>query len=73
MNRCYSGTANANTATPVGGPGILGKNPSVQAPYPTGTAMNCRPSTVYVLGFEWWPLPQVYCQSSSPLLALNPR
>src|SRR3954468_7369502 len=50
-------------------PSIPGRNPSVQAPHPVGTAMYCRPSMLYVDGLLWWPLPHWNFHSSSPLLA----
>src|SRR5436189_1623958 len=42
----YSGNAKANSAAPPAAPSIPGRNPSVQAPHPVGTAMYCLPSTV---------------------------
>ena len=46
-----------------------GRKPSVHAPQPVGTAMYCRPSTLYVHGLLWWPLPHWNCHSGSPLSA----
>src|SRR5215218_11441554 len=65
----YSGSAKANSALPWDDPSILGRNPSAQPPQPDGATMYCRPSTLYVDGLLWWPLPHWNCHSSSPLLA----
>src|SRR3954467_11162495 len=70
VNRCcYSGRAKANSALPWPAPSIPGRNPSVHAPQPVGTAMYWRPSTLYVDGLLWWPLPHWNCHSRSPVLA----
>ena len=44
--RCYSGSANANSALPWDDPSILGRKPSAQPPQPLGATMYCRPSTL---------------------------
>src|SRR5829696_3903020 len=67
--RQSSGSAKANIALPWPAPSIPGRKPSVQAPQPVGTTTYCRPSTLYVDGLLWWPLPHWNCQSSSPLRA----
>src|SRR5204862_458353 len=41
-----SGSAKTISELPWRAPSIPGKNPSVQAPHPVGTAMYCRPSTL---------------------------
>ena len=46
-----------------------GRNPSAHPPQPTGTATYCLPSTVYVDGLLWWPLPHWNCHSCSPVRA----
>src|SRR3954470_16131387 len=56
---------------PCPAPSIPGRNPSVHAPHPVGTAMYCRPSTLYVDGLLWWPLPHWNCHNGSPLSASN--
>ena len=45
-NVSHSGSAKANSALPWPAPSIPGRNPSVHAPHPVGTAMYCRPSTL---------------------------
>src|SRR3954466_8171825 len=64
-----SGSAKTNSELPWPAPSIPGRNPSVHAPQPVGTAMYWRPSTLYVDGLLWWPLPHWNCHSRSPLLA----
>src|SRR5712672_1772834 len=68
---CYSGSANAKSALPCRDPSIAGRNPSAQPPNPVGTATYCRPSTLYVLGLLWWPLPHWNFHNRSPVSALR--
>src|SRR5919109_2389512 len=64
-----SGSANANSALPCADPSILGRNPSAQPPHPLGATMYCLPSTLYVEGLEWWPLPVWNIHRWSPVSA----
>src|SRR3954451_21191088 len=64
-----TGRAKTNRESPAPAPSSPGRNPSTQPPHPVGTAMNCRPSTVYVLGLLWCPLPHWNSHSFSPVSA----
>src|ERR1700682_4827129 len=62
---------NASNALPWPAPSIPGMMPSSQPPQPTGTTTYCLPSTLYVEGLLWWPLPHWNSHSFSPVRALS--
>src|SRR4051794_28027864 len=64
-----TGRAKTNSESPAPAPSNPGRNPSTQPPHPVGTAMYCRPSTMYVLGLLWCPLPHWNSHSFSPVSA----
>src|SRR3954464_4916345 len=47
----------------------MGRKPSAQPPHPLAATMYCLPSTLYVDGLEWWPLPPWNCHRWSPVSA----
>src|SRR5205085_7874854 len=64
-----SGSANANSASPCAEPSIMGRKPSAQPPQPLAATTYCLPSTLYVDGLEWWPLPHWNFHRWSPVSA----